>query len=79
METLCIFNISLRKDEKDDYAYLMESSTLEYLTSQNCNLTKIGGNLDSRGYGVATRRDWNLNLGNDNIADKTVLNSIKKN
>ena len=27
----------------------MESSTLEYLTAQNCNLTKIGSNLDSKG------------------------------
>lgn len=33
----------------------MESSTLEYITAQNCNLTKIGSNLDSKGYGVATK------------------------
>ena len=32
-----------------NYAFLMESSTLEYLTAQNCNLTKIGLNLDSKG------------------------------
>ena len=32
-----------------NYAFLMESSTLEYLTAQNCNLTKIGTNLDSKG------------------------------
>ena len=32
-----------------NYAFLMESSTLEYLTAQNCNLTKIGENLDSKG------------------------------
>ena len=32
-----------------NYAFLMESSTLEYLTAQNCNLTKIGSNLDSKG------------------------------
>ena len=36
----------------------MESSTLEYITAQNCNLTKIGSNLDSKGYGLATRLDF---------------------
>jgi len=36
------------------YAYLMESTTLQYIVSQNCNLTQIGGLLDSRGYGIAT-------------------------
>ena len=43
---------------ENDYAFLMESSTLEYITAQNCNLTKIGGNLDSKGYGLATRLDY---------------------
>nr|XP_026689799.1 glutamate receptor ionotropic, kainate 2 isoform X2 [Ciona intestinalis] len=37
-----------------DYAYLMESTTLQYLTAQNCNLTQIGGLLDTIGYGIAT-------------------------
>ena len=47
----------------------MESSTLEYLTTQNCNLTKVGSNLDSRGYGVATRRNWDFNQGRHPILD----------
>uniref|UniRef100_H2ZEN8 Glutamate receptor n=1 Tax=Ciona savignyi TaxID=51511 RepID=H2ZEN8_CIOSA len=37
-----------------DYAYLMESTTLEYMVSQNCNLTQVGGLLDTIGYGIAT-------------------------
>ncbi|XP_055338016.1 glutamate receptor ionotropic, kainate 2-like isoform X2 [Paramacrobiotus metropolitanus] len=35
------------------YAYLMESITLDYITSRDCNLTGIGNPLDTKGYGVA--------------------------
>jgi len=37
-----------------NYAYLMESSTMEYIINGNCNLTQVGGLLDTRGYGIAT-------------------------
>uniref|UniRef100_A0A3B4AQ31 Glutamate receptor n=1 Tax=Periophthalmus magnuspinnatus TaxID=409849 RepID=A0A3B4AQ31_9GOBI len=37
-----------------DYAFLMESTTIEYVTQRNCNLTQIGGLIDSRAYGVGT-------------------------
>ncbi|XP_078265024.1 glutamate receptor ionotropic, kainate 1 isoform X4 [Rhinoraja longicauda] len=37
-----------------DYALLMESTTIEYVTQRNCNLTQIGGLIDSKGYGVGT-------------------------
>ena len=36
------------------YAFLMESTTLEYDVLHNCELTQVGGLLDSRGYGIAT-------------------------
>ncbi|PAV57566.1 hypothetical protein WR25_03421 isoform B [Diploscapter pachys] len=36
-----------------NYAYLMESTSLEYEVSQNCNLTQIGGVLGSKGYAIA--------------------------
>ncbi|KAL2306620.1 hypothetical protein Nmel_004549, partial [Mimus melanotis] len=26
-----------------DYAFLMESTTIEFVTQRNCNLTQIGG------------------------------------
>lgn len=35
------------------YAFLMESTSLEYITERNCNLTRVGGLLDSKGYGIA--------------------------
>lgn len=38
---------------KGEYAFLMESTQIEYFTQQNCNLTQVGGLLDSKGYGIA--------------------------
>lgn len=37
-----------------DYSFLMESTTIEFVTQRNCNLTQIGGLIDSKGYGVGT-------------------------
>ncbi|XP_075930748.1 glutamate receptor ionotropic, kainate 2 isoform X2 [Petromyzon marinus] len=37
-----------------DYAFLMESTNIEFVTQRNCNLTQIGGLVDSKGYGVGT-------------------------
>ncbi|XP_076135583.1 glutamate receptor ionotropic, kainate 3 [Alosa pseudoharengus] len=39
---------------KSDYALLMESTTIDYVTRRNCNLTKVGGIIDSKGYGIGT-------------------------
>ncbi|GMR50924.1 hypothetical protein PMAYCL1PPCAC_21119, partial [Pristionchus mayeri] len=45
---------------KENYAFLMESTSLEYEVQQNCNLTQIGGVLGSKGYGIALKRgsEW---------------------
>lgn len=37
-----------------NYAFLMESTMLDYMVQRDCNLTQIGGLLDSKGYGIAT-------------------------
>nr|XP_015833590.1 PREDICTED: glutamate receptor ionotropic, kainate 2 isoform X10 [Tribolium castaneum] len=37
-----------------NYAFLMESTMLDYTVQRDCNLTQIGGLLDSKGYGIAT-------------------------
>lgn len=39
-----------------NYAYLMESSSIEYLIERNCDVTQIGGLLDDKGYGIAMRK-----------------------
>ena len=36
-----------------DYAFLMESSTIEYVVERKCDLMQIGGLLDSKSYGIA--------------------------
>lgn len=54
-----VFAISNKEGEervvrgKGAYAYLMESTTIEYVVERNCDLTQVGGMLDSKGYGIA--------------------------
>lgn len=36
------------------YAFLMESTSIEYVIERNCELTQVGGMLDSKGYGMYT-------------------------
>lgn len=38
------------------YAFLMESTSIEYVIERNCELTQIGSMLDSKGYGIAMRQ-----------------------
>jgi len=40
---------------RGNYAFLMESTMIEYNMQKNCNLTQIGGLLDSKGYGIGTQ------------------------
>ncbi|XP_076658018.1 glutamate receptor ionotropic, kainate 2 isoform X2 [Halictus rubicundus] len=46
----------VKKVEKEDYAFLMESSSIEYITERYCNLTQIGGLLDAKSYGIAMKK-----------------------
>lgn len=39
--------------KKGLYAFLMESSSLEYEVEKNCELKQIGDWLDNKGYGIA--------------------------
>ncbi|XP_067000651.2 glutamate receptor ionotropic, kainate 2 [Anabrus simplex] len=41
------------KKEKGDYAFFMESTSIEYQMERDCDLVKVGGELDSKGYGIA--------------------------
>lgn len=38
------------------YAFIMESTSLEYIVERQCELTQIGGLLDNKGYGIAMPR-----------------------
>lgn len=43
------------KPEKN-YAYLMESTSLEYFTERTCNVTRVGDLIDERNYAIGMRK-----------------------
>ena len=43
-------------ENKGKYAFLMESSAIDYEKEQHCELAQIGPLLDSKNYGVAMRK-----------------------
>ncbi|PAA92177.1 hypothetical protein BOX15_Mlig030089g10 [Macrostomum lignano] len=38
--------------KRGDYAFILESTWNEYYTQRNCDLMRVGGLLDSKGYGI---------------------------
>ncbi|KFM81340.1 Glutamate receptor, ionotropic kainate 2, partial [Stegodyphus mimosarum] len=73
----------IEKVKKGNYAYLMEATSIEYNTERECNLTQIGGLLDSKGYGIAVKkgkrklRNW-LTGGILRLQQDGVLHNIKE-
>ncbi|KAH7643153.1 kainate-selective ionotropic glutamate receptor-like protein 3 [Dermatophagoides farinae] len=45
---------AIERVRKGGYAYLAESSTIEYLIQRRCDLIQVGNWLDNKGYGIAT-------------------------
>lgn len=39
-----------------NYAYLMESTSLEYFTERICNVTRVGDLIDERNYAIGMRK-----------------------
>ncbi|XP_017553848.1 glutamate receptor 1a isoform X2 [Pygocentrus nattereri] len=51
------------RKSKGKYAYLLESTMNEYIEQRKpCDTMKVGGNLDSKGYGVATPKGSSLRI-----------------
>lgn len=50
----------------------MESASIEYIVERQCNLTQIGGLLDNKGYGIATRK------GNEQAVNHSQVTSITR-
>ncbi|KAH9418863.1 hypothetical protein DERP_004189 [Dermatophagoides pteronyssinus] len=48
---------AIERVRKGGYAYLAESSTIEYLIQRRCDLIQVGNWLDNKGYGIATPPD----------------------
>ena len=43
--------------EQGGFAFMMEDAGIQYIVERNCELAQVGGNLDTKGYGIATRPD----------------------
>jgi len=50
----------LQRVKTSNFAFISESSTIDYQVQRNCELTQIGGLLDSKGYGLAFPKGRNL-------------------
>jgi len=46
----------IRLVKEGEYAFLLESKMLEFITERSCDLTQVGGLLDTKGYGIGTPR-----------------------
>jgi len=42
-------------NDNGGYAFLMESTSIQYIVERKCDLAQIGGNLDNKGYGIAIK------------------------
>lgn len=49
-------DVGLARVQTENYAYLMESTSIEYIVERNCDVTQIGGLLDDKGYGIAMQK-----------------------
>ncbi len=55
--------IFLMQKSKGKYAFLIESTTNEYINERRpCDTMKVGKNLDAKGYGIATAKGSGLQV-----------------
>ncbi|PSN42074.1 hypothetical protein C0J52_16393 [Blattella germanica] len=40
-----------------NYAFFMESTSIQYITERDCDVAQVGDELDSKGYGIAMRKN----------------------
>uniref|UniRef100_A0A915DN79 Uncharacterized protein n=1 Tax=Ditylenchus dipsaci TaxID=166011 RepID=A0A915DN79_9BILA len=71
----------IERVKNGDYAYLMESSMLEYALERDCELIQIGGLLDQKGYafGLAKGSPYRKPISTTilRLQEKTVLTELK--
>ncbi|XP_054706414.1 glutamate receptor ionotropic, kainate 2-like [Uloborus diversus] len=66
-----------------NYAFLMESASIQFITERECNLTQIGGLLDHKGYGIAIKKgnasltSW-LSSGILKLQEEGILHDLKE-
>ncbi|XP_011060752.1 PREDICTED: glutamate receptor ionotropic, kainate 2-like [Acromyrmex echinatior] len=68
-------------NSKRQYAFLMESTTIEYNTERKCDIIKIGNVLGNRGYGIAMPRNspykTHINYAILRLREKGILQNLK--
>ncbi|XP_022124667.2 glutamate receptor ionotropic, kainate 2 [Pieris rapae] len=71
----------INKVVNENYAFFAESTTIEYTIERNCEVTMVGEQLDSKGYGIAMKKNspyrHSLNLALLNLQESGVLREMK--
>ncbi|XP_011872400.1 PREDICTED: glutamate receptor ionotropic, kainate 2-like isoform X2 [Vollenhovia emeryi] len=72
----------LHKAIDEEYAFLMESASIEYEIERYCDVTQIGGLLDEKGYGIAMKKDspylHSINTAVLKLSEGGIIQEIKK-
>ncbi|XP_066583356.1 uncharacterized protein [Prorops nasuta] len=71
----------LRRVMHENYAFFMESTSIEYYVQRFCNVTQIGGILNEESYGIAMRKDAkyrnNLTIALLYLNENAIINQLK--
>ncbi|XP_068617479.1 glutamate receptor ionotropic, kainate 2-like [Battus philenor] len=72
----------IEKVRNENYAFLMESTSIEYNIERNCDLTMVGEPIDSKGYGIAMKKNsayrQAMNLALLNLQEAGELREMKQ-
>ena len=64
------------------FAFFLESAGAEYATAQNCGLTTVGGKINTRNYGIVTKRESKyrkvLNIALLELMDQGIISKLKQ-
>lgn len=52
----------LLRTQNENYAYLMESTSLLYYTERICNVTMVGDLIDDRNYAIGMRKSISIQI-----------------
>ncbi|XP_029165094.1 glutamate receptor ionotropic, kainate 2-like isoform X2 [Nylanderia fulva] len=82
-EVLPEFNdVAINKVKMENYAFLMESSSIEYTVERECNVTQVGGLLDEKGYGIAMKKHspyrHHFNTALLKLSESGIITELKK-
>lgn len=49
-------NLGVDRVQNENYAFLMESTSIEFVIERLCGLSQVGDQLDEKGYGIGMRK-----------------------